>query len=77
MGHFHKLLFKEMIFPLHKGKNDGLRYESNWNVYLKVYSNYLSVGESLLVGVLKSSKLLIDIFKQLISCICKFFIYFY
>ena len=27
MGHFHKLLCEEMIFPLHKGKNDGLRYE--------------------------------------------------
>ena len=27
MGHFHKLLCEEMIFLLHKGKNDGLRYE--------------------------------------------------
>ena len=27
MGHFHKLLCEEMICPLHKGKNDGLRYE--------------------------------------------------
>jgi len=27
MGHFHKLLCEEMIFPLLKGKNDGLRYE--------------------------------------------------
>jgi hypothetical protein len=27
MGHFYKLLCEEMIFLLHKGKNDGLRYE--------------------------------------------------
>ena len=25
--HFHKLLYEEMIFPLHKGKNDELKYE--------------------------------------------------
>jgi hypothetical protein len=24
---FHKLLCEEMIFPLFKGKNDGLRYK--------------------------------------------------
>jgi hypothetical protein len=27
MGYFHNLLFEEMLFSLHKGKNDGLRYE--------------------------------------------------
>ena len=27
MGHFYKLLCEEMIFLLHKGKNDGLGYE--------------------------------------------------
>jgi hypothetical protein len=26
MGHFHNLLCEEMIFPLLKEKNDGLRY---------------------------------------------------
>ena len=28
MGHFYKLLCEEMIFLLHKGKNDGLRYRN-------------------------------------------------
>ena len=27
LGHFHNLLCEEMIFPLHKGKNYGLRYD--------------------------------------------------
>jgi hypothetical protein len=27
MGHFHKLLCEEMLFLLHRVKNDGLRYE--------------------------------------------------
>jgi hypothetical protein len=30
MGHFHKLLCEEMIFPLQKGKNYGLRYKPSF-----------------------------------------------
>ena len=30
MGHFYKLLCEEIIFLLHKGKNDGLRNEEKF-----------------------------------------------
>ena len=30
LGHFHKLLCEEMIFPLHKGKNYGLSTKSSF-----------------------------------------------
>ena len=40
-GHFHKLLCEEIIFPLQKGKNDGLRYE-------------VSIQSSILMGMVIS-----------------------
>ena len=46
--HFHKLLCEEIIFPLHKGKNDGLRYEVNSGHFVTLlniygYINYLTI----------------------------------
>ena len=38
MGHFYKLLCEEMIFLLHKGKNDGLRYE------VIIFSHHLCIN---------------------------------
>ena len=50
LGHFHQLLCEEMIFLLHKGKNDGLRYEVIifsrfsyiFNVEISIYSIFIS-----------------------------------
>jgi hypothetical protein len=55
MGHFHKLLCEEMIFPLPKGKNDGLRYEviifSRGFIRKSLYKIFEQINEKFCAGI--------------------------
>ena len=57
MGHFYKLLCEEMIFLLHKGKNDGLRYEviifSSLTLFYFPRLKILSVGIVVTAAILR------------------------
>ena len=54
-GHFHKLLCEEMIFPLPKGKNDGLRYEviifSRGFIRKSLYKIFEQINEKFCAGI--------------------------